>query len=263
MNETTLRRDLASLPLSDLRFFEQIDSTNAEALRWLDSGAPDGALVIADGQTAGRGRLSRRWVTLPGSALAFSVIFRPRPAELEHPGLFSPLGALAVAQALEVGYGLQPQVKWPNDVLLDGRKVCGILAETAWTGQRLDGLVVGIGINVLPGAVPPSEDLLFPAVSVEEALGASLAREDLLRASLAFLFAWRERLSSPHFLQAWEARLAYRWEAVQVESAGSEPVRGTLVGISTAGDLRLVLSSGEEVHIYAGDVRLRPAEPKL
>jgi len=260
MNEPTLRCSLASLPVHDLRFFAQIDSTNAEALRWLESDAPDGALVVADAQTAGRGRLDRRWVTRPGSALAFSIIFRPRPSELERPGLFSPLGALAVAQALEVGYGLQPQVKWPNDVLLDGRKVCGILAETAWMGGRLLGVVVGIGINVLRDAVPAPEELLFPAVSVEEALGTGVAREDLLRSSLAFLFAWRERLSSPHFLQAWEGRLAYRWQQVQVESAGSEPVSGVLVGISTEGDLLLSLPSGKEVRIHAGDVRLRPAE---
>lgn len=262
MNEPTLRRSLAGLPIPGLRFFEQIDSTNVEALRWLDDGAPDGALVIADAQTAGRGRLDRHWVTRPGSALAFSVIFRPRPSELDRPGLFSPLGALAVAQALEVGYGLHPQVKWPNDVLLEGRKVCGILAETAWMGERLSGVVVGIGMNVLRAAVPAPDELLFPAISVEEALGASLAREDLLRSSLAFLFAWRERLSSPHFLQAWESRLAYRWEAVQVESPGTEPVSGMLVGVSAEGDLRLSLPSGKEVRIHAGDVRLRPAEIK-
>ncbi len=262
MNEPTLRRSLASLPVHNLRFFEQIDSTNAEALRWLEGGAPDGAVVVADAQTAGRGRLDRRWVTRAGSALAFSVIFHPRPSELDRPGLFSPLGALAVAQALEVGYGLQPQVKWPNDVLLDDRKVCGVLAETAWMGQRLLGVVVGIGINVQRGAVPAPEELLFPAVSVEEALGASVAREDLLRSSLAFLFAWRERLSSPHFLQAWEGRLAYRGQQAQVESAGTEPLSGILLGITPEGDLRLSLPSGKEVRIHAGDVRLRPAETK-
>lgn len=260
MNEPTLRRSLAGLPIPAIRFFDQIDSTNAEALRWSEAGAPDGALVVADTQTAGRGRISRRWVTNPGAALAFSLVLRPRPSEVDRPGLFSPLGALAVAQALEVGQGLEPQIKWPNDVLLDGRKVCGILAETAWMGERLDAVIVGIGVNVLREALPAQEELLFPAVSVEEALGSRPARVDVLRASLAFLFAWRERISSSQFLQAWETRLAYRGKQVQIENAGGEPVRGLLLGVSAAGDLRLSINSGEEVRIHAGDVRLRPAQ---
>ncbi|MEN4100610.1 MAG: biotin--[acetyl-CoA-carboxylase] ligase, partial [Anaerolineaceae bacterium] len=125
---TRLRMDhLAGLPVSELRYFDSIGSTNDEALRWAEQGAPDAALVVADTQTAGRGRMDRRWVTRPGVALAFSLALRPTPVEASALGLFSPLGALAVAAALRENYGLLAEVKWPNDVLLERRKCCGIL----------------------------------------------------------------------------------------------------------------------------------------
>ena len=257
MNAPFLRQALAGLPISEIRAYPQTGSTNTDALRWVESGAPDGALVVADEQTAGRGRLDRQWVTRAGTALAFSLVLRPRPAEMPQVGLFSALGGLAVAQALE-NLGLAPQIKWPNDVLVGGKKVCGILLESNWLGEQLAALVIGIGVNVLRGSVPEA-GLLFPAASLEELLGQPLAREALLRDILAALYGWRSRLGSPEFMQAWESRLAYRAEWVQIERAEGEPVTGVVVGIDAGGGLRLRLASDEEVIIYAGDVRLRPA----
>src|SRR4030042_1614769 len=101
------------------------------------SNRSDWTLVIADTQTAGRGRMNRKWVTEPGAGLAFTMIFRLKEFEKGHVNLFSPLAALAVAEALEEGYGLHPAIKWPNDVLLNGKKTCGILAETSWLGDVL------------------------------------------------------------------------------------------------------------------------------
>lgn len=258
MNEPLLRQLLAQLPIPALRYFEQVGSTNDEALRWADDGAPDGALVVADAQTAGRGRMERRWVTHPGSALAFSLILRPDAAEAGRLGLFSPLCALAVAQALEESCGLHPQIKWPNDVLLDGRKACGILLDAAWDGSRPAVMVVGIGVNVLRGAVPET-GLLFPATSVEHALGRAVAREELLRDILAAFFGWRPRLGSEMFLRFWQTRLAYQGEPVVVEQPAAEPVTGVVMGVGAGGELRLRLASGEEFCVNAGDVRLRPA----
>ncbi|PJH75650.1 MAG: hypothetical protein CO064_05540, partial [Anaerolineae bacterium CG_4_9_14_0_8_um_filter_58_9] len=113
MNERELRRTLSDLPLGGVRYYEQTGSTNDVALAWASAGAPDLALVIADEQTAGRGRLGRKWVTPPGAALAFSLVLRPRPVERDVIPLYSALGALAVVSALEEKYGSKPEIKWP------------------------------------------------------------------------------------------------------------------------------------------------------
>ena len=94
--------------------------------------------MIADQQTKGRGRLGRSWVTNPGAALAFSIILRPTAEEIDHLGLFSPLAGLAVCLALQ-NLHLPAEIKWPNDVLLARRKTCGILAESVWQGEQLQG----------------------------------------------------------------------------------------------------------------------------
>src|SRR5512142_3320319 len=139
MDVDRLRSHLSGLPVAHIRCFDTVGSTNDEALAWAAAGAQDGCLVVADQQTLGRGRLNRRWITRPGAALAFSLIFQPGPEEIERMGFFSPLGALAISQALEEKLGLSPEIKWPNDVLLMGRKTAGILVEAAWMGTRLQG----------------------------------------------------------------------------------------------------------------------------
>ena len=166
----------------DLRFFESIGSTNDEAMAWADAGAEDWSLVVADQQTQGRGRLGRHWVTNPGAALAFSLVLRPSREEMAFASLFSPLGGMGVASALEE-IGLAALVKWPNDVLLNRRKVCGILGEAAWTGDRLNGMVLGIGVNVASESVPPAGELLFPATCVEAELGRPLDRQESAQAN--------------------------------------------------------------------------------
>ena len=169
---------LAGLPLGPLRYYSQCGSTNDEARRWLEGGGPDLALVIAETQTAGRGRLERRWYTPPESALAFSLVLRPGKTS---PGLdpdlppegtmhLTALGALAVCQALEEQYRLDAQIKWPNDVLVGGCKLAGILAESHWQGSELTGTILGIGINVTRSAIPPGVELSFPAASIEACL---------------------------------------------------------------------------------------------
>jgi BirA family biotin operon repressor/biotin-[acetyl-CoA-carboxylase] ligase len=264
MNERALRRILSDLPLGGVRFFNQIDSTNDVALAWAAEGAADLALVVADEQTAGRGRLERKWITLSGTALAFSLILRPRPVERDVIPLYSALGALAVASTLEEKYGLAPEIKWPNDVLVRGRKVSGILAETVWLGSRTESVVLGIGLNVLAEAVPAVESLDFPAISLETATGTtnatlqSIDRLPLLHDILAALIAWRPRLGAGEFIRAWEDRLAFRREQVQVW-AENQPVRaGQVEGLDRDGGLRLRSPEGEVFSVRFGEVHLRP-----
>jgi len=255
---------LTGLPIPQIQCFDVIGSTNDAALSWASEGAPDGCLVIADQQTQGRGRLGRSWITRPGSALAVSVILHPSPDEQEHISLFTALGALSISQALEEMLRLQPEIKWPNDILLGRRKAAGILAETAWLGEKLQALVIGMGINIKAEAVPPVNSLMFPATSIEENAGCTVERLSLLRAVLNALFAWRIRIAEKTFYEAWEQRLAFKGEWVQIEGAaqsfGAQPLIGLVKGLDEAGSLRLQTPSGETVLINTGDVHLRVVE---
>ena len=170
MNDIHFEKWLSSLPLSAFRYYDTLGSTNDEALVWASQGAPDFSLIIADEQTSGRGRMDRKWFTPPQSALAMSLILRPTAIERTHPARTTGLLALSLAESLRK-LGLIPQIKWPNDVLLSGRKVAGILVETTWMGDELDAMVLGMGVNVLNASIPPADQLLFPATSIETELG--------------------------------------------------------------------------------------------
>lgn len=257
--ETALRGHLQGLPLAEVRFSAVTGSTNDDAQRWLDSGAPDCALVVADRQTTGRGRFNRRWITHEGAGLAFSLILHPTPVEMDHLSLFSPLAGLAVSDGLSTCCGLSSEIKWPNDVLLQRRKVCGVLAETSWLADRPAGVVIGIGVNVAPSSVPPAETLLFPAISVEEVTGHPVNRWDLLAAILKAAFQWRQKIGSREFFESWENQLAFKGEIVQVETPGGMR-EGLLIGIDPQGGLVLQTSTGQQEVITVGDVHLRPAE---
>ncbi len=256
MDEQTLRSGLAELPLPAIQYFDNLPSTNDLALAWADQGAPDFSLVAADSQSAGRGRLNRRWVTKGGAALAFSLVLRPSLRETDHLALFSPLAGLAVSLSLEKLFGLRPNIKWPNDVLLSRKKVAGILAEATWAGQSANAVILGIGINVAPSSVPPAHELLFPATSVEQETGHAVDRISLLRSVLEELLAWRPILGSAEFFQAWENRLAFRGEWVEARQSGNEPLQGQLVRIDRDGNLILRDNTGKEISITAGDLHL-------
>jgi BirA family biotin operon repressor/biotin-[acetyl-CoA-carboxylase] ligase len=258
MNTSFLHKDLSKLNLGGLRYFDSISSTNDEALAWAAQGAPDLSIVVADEQTSGRGREKRRWFTPAGTALAFSLILRPRVEELPHLSRTVGLAAVALAESLRKR-SLAPQIKWPNDLLLDGRKVAGILVESTWNGDTVDYVVIGIGVNVAGGAVPPPELLQFPASSLEHALGECPEREEVLRDILSALIEWRPRLGSEALLRAWERDLAFRGQQVEVTGAEGQVVAGTLLGLESDGSLRLQGQHGNPVTIGFGDVRLRPA----
>ena len=286
MDTAALQGLLKDLPLGPLRFYDRLGSTNDEAARWAEAGAPDLSLVVADEQTAGRGRLRRRWYTPPGSALAFSLVLRPESSGsgpevqpiLRAPGSFpeeekdlsklpskflprlTALGALAVCTALRESYRLSPQIKWPNDVLVGRQKLAGVLAEATWGGERLDAVILGIGVNVAPPSVPPEAEVSTPATFVEAVLGRPVDRWNLLRSTLAALLSWRSRLASPEFWQAWEDSLAFRGETVYLQVEGQAPLEGQVLGLDQEGALRLRLPTGEVTTLQIGEVRLRPVD---
>ena len=272
MDEAVLRQELSSLPISVMRYLPRTGSTNQVALEWAEDSAPNNALVVADEQTAGRGRLGRRWVTRPNASLAMSLVILPNAAETKNLPLFSPLGALAVCEAFSELYGLKAEVKWPNDVLVERLKIAGILSEATWIGSSVRAIILGIGVNVTNGSVPPDNELLFPATSVEQEIEkraaaqkvqsfkVELNRVRLLWAILKNLLHLRGQVGSTRFLQLWEHRLAFRGEQVRVEQAGQPVQTGELLGVDLSGQLRLRSDNGEEHRIIAGDVHLRPNE---
>lgn len=257
MNQNELKKVLSRLPLGDVRYFDSIGSTNNEALAWATGSAKDLSLVIADEQTAGRGRLDRKWFTPKGTALAFSLILRPTAAEKPHLTRIVGLAALAIADSLRTR-GLAAQIKWPNDVLLNGRKIAGILVESVWSGEEVDCVVIGIGMNVLKDAVPSADLLLFPATSLEESLGAAVEREKILHDILAGMIALRPHLGSDSFIASWEKALAFRGEEVQAEQGDGSLLAGKQLGLEPDGSLKLSDETGKSITVRFGDVRLRP-----
>jgi BirA family biotin operon repressor/biotin-[acetyl-CoA-carboxylase] ligase len=252
-----LREALAGLRFGQpLHYFSEIGSTNDEARRLAEAGAPEGALVVADAQTAGKGRAGRRWLTPPGTALAFSLVLRPRLAAVEAARL-TMLAGLAAAEAAEA-VAVQPvALKWPNDVLVGGAKAGGILVESGLTGDRLDFAVIGIGLNV--SAAPPLEAVDFPATALQSPGAAPIDRWRLLGGILArmeALYPLATDADGEALRALWAARLAWLGESVEARTAEGE-VAGRAEGVAVDGALLIRLPGGEVRRVLAGDVRLR------
>lgn len=237
--------------------FESIDSTNTFAARLAQAGGDHGTVIVAEAQSRGRGRRGARWHSPPGSSLSLSVLLRPQTP----PGLrLAGLGALATAEAL-AGINLDPRIKWPNDVLLAGRKVSGVLAESAFEGDRLLYVIVGIGVNVGAEAVDPEADFDFPATSVEAAAGRRVPLVELTVEIVHALGTWYQRIESAAFLEAWQSRLAYLGERVRVE-AGGRAVEGRLLGLEPDGAARVEIDLGRHVRCGAEASRMRPVDSR-
>jgi BirA family biotin operon repressor/biotin-[acetyl-CoA-carboxylase] ligase len=237
--------------------FESLPSTNTELARLASEGAAEGLAVLADEQTAGRGRLQRAWSSPKGAGLYFSILLRPA-IPIEYWPLITFMAALAVGDALTEATGLQTDIKWPNDLLSNERKICGILAEAIETRAGRT-VILGIGINLTQNAFPP--ELANKATSVSEATGGHAERETILAALLSALSRWYALLNEPEkIVAAWCSRSSYGYgKFVQVNN-GDEVWRGTTCGIEHDGALRLETASGEIKLVRAGDVySVRPS----
>ncbi len=259
MQQAEFEKAIAGLPLKKSAYFASVSSTNDVVAEWAREGVSGLCLAGADEQTRGRGRGGRRWFTPAGSALAFSLLLDlARGFDPAYLGRVSGLGALAVCVALEETYGLKPQIKWPNDVLLAGKKVCGVLPEAHWSGERLQALILGVGINVASNSVPPQAALNFPATCIEDILGKQISAADLLRAVLERLLERRDSLNAPGFMAAWQERLAYKGEQVAVNSGDGQSLEAELVSLTNDGGLKLQLPNGETRVFQAGEIQVRP-----
>jgi BirA family biotin operon repressor/biotin-[acetyl-CoA-carboxylase] ligase len=256
MNHASLQTALKHLPLGGLRYFEQVGSTNDIALQWAnEKDVQDASLVLANEQISGRGRDGRKWQTPPDAALAMSLILLPKNDEKKNLTLFTALGALALLTSLKETYTVDAKIKWPNDVLIDGKKVAGILVETNWLGDQPQAIVLGMGINIHPESVPPVAETRIPATSLESATGKPLQRVEVLSGLLEALFTWRPRLGADEMVTAWDEHLAYKGQQVEIQGRDGQVIQGKVLGINKDGSLRLDTTAS----IHFGDVHLRPS----
>lgn len=223
-----------------------IDSTQSFAWGLVDEGAEDGTVVTAESQHDGRGRRGRNWHDEPGASLLASVVMRPRLPVTSLP-LLSFAAALAVAEAVEAEAGLAPRLKWPNDVLVGGHKIAGILLESRASAAPV--VVIGMGVNLFQRAFPPAIKDRATSVALEG--GREVTREGMLEAILRALDAWRERLECEGF-----EPLRQRWRAVADtlgRSVSVDAVDGTAVDLDADGAL-LVECAGVIRRIVAGEI---------
>lgn len=231
-----------------LLFHKELDSTNQEALKLGREGACDGSVVLAERQLAGRGRRGTSWFCGEGAGLAFSILLRPKSKRALWPRL-SLVAGLAVAKSIE-SVGLLSEIKWPNDILISGRKVCGILVEA-----EDDFVVVGVGLNV--GEVQLPRELRGVATSLAQERGSEKTREEHLLAIVAKVDSWRERVDGGFegILEQVRIRCALSGKDIEFWE-GQEQKRGFCEGIGEGGDL-LVREGGEvRRHFAAEQIRI-------
>jgi len=236
----------------------EVGSTNDWAKELAELGAEEGTVAIAETQTAGHGRLGREWFS-PRGGLWFSVIFRPEMSPSEAIGLVFVAG-LAVAEVLREKYDLKVETKWPNDVLVNGKKVCGILAEMNTKGRAVKFVVLGFGVNAnfLVEKVFP-RSLKEVATSLEKELGQKVQLEELFKGLLERLGSrydeWAER-GLAFLLADWKKYAGFLGRKVEVRS-GSEKLLGVASDVDGDGALVLRLEDGATKRVLAGDVSLR------
>jgi BirA family biotin operon repressor/biotin-[acetyl-CoA-carboxylase] ligase len=240
---------------------DRLPTTMARAAALADAGAPEGTTVVAEEQTAGRGRLGRAWVAPPGTSLLVSVVLRPALTSGQI-WLVASLAGVALADAarrvlLAAGSHATVGLKWPNDLLLDGRKAAGLLAEAGTGGGRPPWVVLGMGVNVTQEASDFPVALAGQATSVTIAAGRRVDRVELLGAwGDRFAAGYRdlgEGMAAP-ILVAYRDRLETLGRRVRAERISGEPLDGTAVDLTESGGLVVLTDAGARVELTTGDV---------
>ena len=239
-----------------LYYYDAIDSTNLQAKRLAEEGAPNGTVVVADQQSAGRGRRGRTWASPAGANLYFTVLLRPKIAP-------DKASMLTLVMALAVAEGIRsiaiPGIKWPNDIVIDGRKVCGILTEMSLSAEQgsIDHLVIGVGVNVAKQEFP--KELQGYAVALEE-FTCKVNRSELLNAILEQFEGYYEQFCTQADLSSlknsYDALLVNYGRQVRVLDPKGE-YDGVARGIRPTGELIVELPDGETRDVYAGEVSVR------
>jgi BirA family biotin operon repressor/biotin-[acetyl-CoA-carboxylase] ligase len=241
----------------DIRVFEETTSTNDVIEKLARDGVKEGAVVFAEAQTGGRGRLGRKWMSPPRRGLWFSVLLRPqlRPQEVTQLTVAS---ATALRRAIKTVTGRLPEIKWPNDLLFDGKKVVGILTEMSAEVDCVRHVILGIGVNVNQDAADFPAELRRLATSLKLVTGRKISRAELAAEILRELDADYARIGAGQFAQLadeWETGCATLGREVSVQM-GTRKIRGCAEALDDEGALLLRTEHGHLERITGGDVTL-------
>jgi BirA family biotin operon repressor/biotin-[acetyl-CoA-carboxylase] ligase len=242
----------------EIEWHAEVDSTQRVARERARAGAPEGTVVVAERQTAGRGRLGRSWHSPAGVNLYCSVVLRP-PLPPQAVPQVALVAGVAVAAALAEETGLRPAIKWPNDVLLGGRKVCGVLTEMDTALERVEHVILGIGVNLNARASAFPPELRAKATSCLLATGHRIDRAAFTARLLAALEARYGRFLSGGFASVraeWESHSCLTGAQVRVVAPEGE-LAGRVLGLDADGALRLAQADGSVARVVAGEVTVR------
>lgn len=258
----SLERSLRAGIGRPFRFLQEVGSTNTEAMAWAREGAPDGAMVVTDHQTAGRGRWSRSWTSTPGALLQFSLVLRPRLG-LDEMGLLTTALGVACAEGIERATGLPATIKWPNDVRIGGKKVAGMLVESHLVGSALDAAVAGIGINVGWTSEEIPQELRRGATSIAAELRDQPPGRPAILAAILEALDPRYRglpASGPKVLEEAASRSDVLGTEVKVRFSDGREVEGLAKGLTDGGALEVTTPDGTTIVSVAEVEQLRPRE---
>jgi len=251
-----IKRDLSTRILGQsLVYMQSVGSTNDIAKQLAAAGEPEGAIVLTDFQTAGRGRMARSWVAPARSSILMSLLLRsmPRP---DQNGWLTMAASLGACDAIQAETLLGACIKWPNDILLNGKKCAGILAEMSTGANLVDYVIVGLGVNVNFSATSV-EGIPGNATTIADELGREFPREQLIVALLNHIERYFLRLRAGEELRAeWKARLATLGQQVSARE-GDRVVAGIAQDVGEDGALLVRKENGEIERLIAGDVTLQ------
>lgn len=242
---------------SNVVYYDEIDSTNNRAKEAGNSGMANGTLFVADMQVAGKGRRGRVWQSPSGSSIYMTILLYPKISPLKAPQLTLVM-AIAVAEGIQAVTGLDTKIKWPNDIVVNGKKICGILTEMSTEIDYINHVVIGVGINVNQESFP--EDIRKTATSLKIELGQKVKRSELIAAVMKSfeknyeIFVKTEDLSG--LQELYNSMLVNLNRDVKVLEPGNE-YEAHALGINRTGELIVRTPDGEEKEIYAGEVSVR------
>jgi len=237
--------------------FQETDSTNIQAKRLAGEGMPEGTLVIAENQTAGKGRRGRSWVSPPGAGIWMSLVLRPQIAPADASRL-TLVAALATAAGIQDACGIETQIKWPNDLVVGGKKICGILTEMSTEQMRIDHVIVGIGINVNMTDFP--EEISQTATSLYVETGKKWDRQVMISCIMRRMEEYYESFLKTADLsdlkQEYESKLANMGRQVTVLDPMGQ-YDGLCRGITKTGELLVEQADGSVMEVMSGEVSVR------